>query len=138
LPLYLPLCCVEAKLDFAFTQYNYPTKYQGNFFRIFQQFFSIVSPKTPRKRIRKKHFFWRSLCTLFGYGRKRPVGTYRVRVANFLNIANFDPVFLHNTHILSVCRFVGMFVILFYLSCLSVCLSVCLSYVQYCRYVQYV
>ncbi len=33
-----------------------------------------------------------------------------VRVANFLNIANFDLIFLLNTHILSVCRFVGLYV----------------------------
>ena len=62
-----------------------------------------------------------------------------VRVTNFFNIADFDLIFLHNTHILSVCLLVGLFVILFCLSCLSVCLlSVCLSDVQYCRYVPYV
>jgi hypothetical protein len=55
-----------------------------------------------------------------------------VRVTNFLNIANFDLIFLHNTHILYVCLFVGLFVICFCLSCLSVCLSVCLSYVHHC------
>ena len=36
-----------------------------------------------------------------------------VRVTNFFNIADFDLIFLHNTHILSVCLFVGLFVILF-------------------------
>ncbi len=46
-------------------------------------------------------------------------------VANFFKIADFDLVFLHNTHILSVCVYVGLFVILLCLSCLSVCLSVC-------------
>jgi hypothetical protein len=54
-----------------------------------------------------------------------------VRVTNFLNITNFDLIFLHNTHILPVCLFVGLFVILFCLSCpvcLSVCLYVCLMY----------
>ncbi len=50
-----------------------------------------------------------------------------VHVANFLNIANFDLIFLLSTHILSVCRFVGLFVIFFCLSCLSVCPSVCMS-----------
>jgi hypothetical protein len=61
-----------------------------------------------------------------------------VRIANFFNIAHFDLIFLHNTHIVPVCLFVGLFVILFCLSCLSVCLSVCLSYVQYCWYVPYI
>ena len=51
-----------------------------------------------------------------------------VRVINFLNITNFDLIFLHNTHILSVCLFVGLFVILFCLSCLSVCLYAFLMY----------
>jgi hypothetical protein len=51
-----------------------------------------------------------------------------VRVANFLNIAKFDLIFFHNTHILFVCLFFGLFVILFCLSCLSVCLFVCLMY----------
>jgi hypothetical protein len=50
-----------------------------------------------------------------------------VRVTSFLNITNFDLIFLHNTHILSVCLFVDLFFILFCLSCLSVCLSVCMS-----------
>ncbi len=45
-----------------------------------------------------------------------------VCVSNFLNIAKFDLIFLHNTHILSVFLFVGLFVNIFYLSCLSVCL----------------
>ena len=47
-----------------------------------------------------------------------------VRVANFFKIADFDLVFLHNTHILSVCLYVVLFVILLCLSCLSVSLSV--------------
>ena len=51
-----------------------------------------------------------------------------VRVVNFFNITNFDLVFLHNTHILTVYLFVGLFVILFCLSCLFVCLCVCLIY----------
>ncbi len=53
-----------------------------------------------------------------------------VRVTNFLNIANFDLIFLHNTHIVYVCLFVGLFVICFCLSCLSVCLYVCLMYIS--------
>jgi hypothetical protein len=59
-----------------------------------------------------------------------------VRVINFLNITNFDLIFLHNTHILSVCLFVGLFVILFCLSCLSVCLYVFLMYSNVGSYVQ--
>ncbi len=51
-----------------------------------------------------------------------------VRVTNFFNIADFDLIFLHNTHILAVCLYVGLFVIIFCLSCLSVCLYVCLMY----------
>jgi hypothetical protein len=59
-----------------------------------------------------------------------------VRVINFLNITNFDLIFLHNTHIMSVCLFVGLFVILFCLSCLSVCLYVFLMYSNVGSYVQ--
>ncbi len=58
----------------------------------------------------------------------------RVPVTNFFNIADLDLIFLNNTHILSVCLFVGLFAILFCLSCLSVCMSV-LCTVQYCWYV---
>ncbi len=59
-----------------------------------------------------------------------------VRVTNFINIENFELIFLHNTHFLSVS--VSLFVCLFVtLICLSF-LSVCLSSVQYCRSVQYV
>jgi hypothetical protein len=47
-----------------------------------------------------------------------------VRVANFFNIANFDQIFLHNTHILAVLLSVGLFSFLICLSCLSVCMSV--------------
>jgi hypothetical protein len=50
-----------------------------------------------------------------------------VRVTNFLIITNFDLIFLHNTHILSVCLFVGLHVILF---CLSVCLYVCVGFLS--------
>ena len=49
-----------------------------------------------------------------------------VRVANFFNIANFDLIFLHNTHILAVLLSVGLFSFPICLSRLSVCL-VCLS-----------
>jgi hypothetical protein len=52
-----------------------------------------------------------------------PLVLTEVRVTNFLIITNFDLISLHNTHILSVCLFVGLFVILFCLSCLSVCMS---------------
>ncbi len=53
-----------------------------------------------------------------------------VRVANFLNIAIFDLIFLLSIYILSVWRFVGLYVIF---SVSPVCLSVCLMYstVQY-------
>jgi hypothetical protein len=51
-----------------------------------------------------------------------------VRVTNFLIITNFDLIFLHNIHILPVYLFVGLFVILFCLSCLSVILSVCMYF----------
>jgi hypothetical protein len=44
-------------------------------------------------------------------------------VSNFFNIANFDLIFLHNTHILAVLS-VGLFSFLICLSCLSVCMSV--------------
>jgi hypothetical protein len=39
-----------------------------NFFRIFQPFFSLVLPRTPKKRIRKKIFFLKAGSTLFKYG----------------------------------------------------------------------
>ncbi len=50
-----------------------------------------------------------------------------VRVTNFINIENFELIFLHNTHFLSVS--VSLFVCLFvYLSVSPVCLYVCLLY----------
>ena len=51
-----------------------------------------------------------------------------VRVINFLNIANLNLIFLHNTHILTVFLSIGLFFILFCQSCLFVCLCVCLMY----------
>jgi hypothetical protein len=54
-----------------------PMQVPRNCFPNFPTIFSIVSPKTPRKQIRKNFYFLISQCTLFGYGRKRPVGTYR-------------------------------------------------------------
>ncbi len=83
------------------------------------------SLRPPRKESGKKKFFLQPEVPFLGMDENVPLVLTGVRVTNFLNITNFDLIFLHNTHILSV--FVGLFVILFCLSCLSVCLSVCMS-----------
>ena len=92
-------------------------KFFSNFVLIFQ----YVSPLDPWIWDPKEKFFVSTGSMIF---RCDPICPYGVRVTNFLNIANFDLIFLHNTHILYVCLFVGLFVILFCLSCQSVCLSV--------------
>ncbi len=82
---------------------------------IFQPFLDIILPKTPS---------FQPEVPFLGMNENVPLVLTGVRVTNFLIIMNFDLIFLHNTHILSVCLFVGLHVILFCLSCLSVCLSV--------------
>ena len=105
-----------------------------NFFSEFWSDFSVCFPLRPldMRSERKKMLSIPEVCFLDATQFVRLVLT-GVHVANFLNIVKFDLIFLHNTHILSVYLSVGLFVILF---CLS-CLSVCRSDVQYCRYLPY-
>jgi hypothetical protein len=64
------------------------------------------------------------IVAFLGANRFDPLVLTEVCVINFLNFANFDLIFLHNTHILTVCLSVGPFAFL-------VCLCVCLPYVLY-------
>jgi hypothetical protein len=95
-----------------------------NFFSNFSTIFSIVLSKTPKKGIWRKLFFsYKPEVPFLGMDKNVPLVLTGICVANFLNITKFDLIFLHNTHILSVCLFIGLIVILFCL--LSVFLSVC-------------
>ncbi len=99
------------------------------FFFEFWTDFSICFPLRPLE-LRSERNFFLSLPEVWFLDATRFVRLVLagVRVSNFLNIAKFDLIFLHNTNILYVCLFVGLFVIRFCLSCLSVCLYVCLMY----------
>jgi hypothetical protein len=92
-----------------------------NFFSNFGLIFQFVSPPRPldMRFKRKKKFSVPEVCFLDATRFVRLVLT-GVRVTNFLNIANLDIIFLHNTQILAVLLSVGLFSFLICLSCLSV------------------
>jgi hypothetical protein len=96
-----------------------------NFFFDFWSDFSVCFPIRPlNMRFERKIFLSvPEVCFLDATRFVRLVLT-GVRVANFFNIAYFDLIFLHNTHILAVFLSVVLFSFLICLSCLSVCMSV--------------
>jgi hypothetical protein len=97
---------------------------QRNFFSNFGLNLQHISPLDPGYEIRKNKNSVSTGSMIFDTTRFVHLVLTGVRVANFLNIAKFDLIFLHNTHILPVCLFFGLFVIF---SVCPVCLSVCMS-----------
>jgi hypothetical protein len=104
---------------FFFVPYKDNPASTKEFFRIFQQFFSIVSPKTLENESERKIFFEDLNVPFLGMDEKDRLVLTGVRVANFLNIVNFDPIFYTT---LINCLSVGLFICV----CLYIFISVCL------------